>query len=109
MTTFKLLLSLLVLAGVITILLTDQNFNATFLILLDGGIPHIIPASLLDLRSSRGVYSHSSLIRYHKSYHFYFFWKISFRVSRNGLYNDQYRYSWISCLGSSYVYCGLKR
>uniref|UniRef100_K4CJZ0 Cytochrome oxidase subunit I profile domain-containing protein n=1 Tax=Solanum lycopersicum TaxID=4081 RepID=K4CJZ0_SOLLC len=53
MTTFKLLLSLLVLAGVITILLTDQNFNATFLILLDGGIPHIIPASLLDLRSSR--------------------------------------------------------
>ncbi|KAE9584347.1 putative cytochrome-c oxidase (mitochondrion) [Lupinus albus] len=71
-TAFPLLLSLPVLAGAITMLLTDRNFNTTFLIPQEGET-HLIPASLSVLRSSRGVYSHSAWIRYHKSYRFYFF------------------------------------
>lgn len=106
-TAFLLLLSLPVLAGAITMLLTDRNFNTTFFDPAGGGDP--ISASFLVFRSSRGLYSHSAWIRYHKSYCFYFFWKTGLRVSRHGLCHDQYRCSWISCLGSSYVYCGLRR
>jgi len=69
------------------------------------GRRHIILASLSVLRSSRGVYSNSAWIRYHKSYRFDFFEKPGLRVSRHGLCHDQYRCSWISCLGSSYVWC----
>ncbi|CAN4106149.1 unnamed protein product [Withania somnifera] len=54
---FPLLLSLMVPAGAITMLLTDRNFNTTFSIPLEGR-PYIIPASLLVLWSSRGVYYH---------------------------------------------------
>ncbi|CAN4128356.1 unnamed protein product [Withania somnifera] len=57
-TAFPLLLSLPYRQGAITMLLTDQNFNTTFSIPPEGK-PHIIPRSLLVLRTSRGVYSHS--------------------------------------------------
>jgi len=52
------------------------------------GRPHLIPASLSVLRSSRGVYSHSAWIRYHKSYRFEFFGKTGLRVCRHGLCHD---------------------
>ncbi|KAL2943565.1 cytochrome c oxidase subunit 1 [Bienertia sinuspersici] len=68
--------------------INHRNLIQPFFIPLVGETPYYISIFFSVFRSSRGLYSHSAWIRYHKSYRFYFFWKTVLRVSRHGLCHD---------------------
>ena len=84
-TAYMIILVMPVLAGAVTMLLTDRHFGTHFFNAAGGGDPVTVPAHLLVLRPPGGLHPHPAGVRHHLAGHSDFRPQASVRLSLDGV------------------------